>query len=94
VDEKEEILFAAYERIPDSKFRSYMSKKAEDYYDQTGDMAGKTFSYTIKKGKEKYDQLKGDTHSEWGTPSAEEAKVIALQAELNDFKSENLQISK
>jgi hypothetical protein len=94
VDDKEEILFAAYERIPDSKFRSYTSKKAEDYYDQTGDMAGKTFSYIIKKGKE-YDQLKGDdTHYEWGTPSAEEAKVITLQAELNDFKSENLQISK
>jgi hypothetical protein len=94
VNDKEEILFAAYERIPDSKFHSYMSKKTEDYYDQTGDMAGKTFSYIIKKGKEKYDQLKGDTHYEWGTPSAEEAKVIALRAELNDVKSDNLQISK
>jgi hypothetical protein len=57
-------------------------------------MAGKTFSYIIKKGKEKYDQLKSDTHYEWGTPSAEEAKVIALRAKLNDLKSENLQILK
>jgi hypothetical protein len=36
----------------------------------------------------------GSTKYEWGTPSAEEAKVIALQAELNDVKSKNLQISK
>ena len=37
VDDKEEILFATYDRNLDSKFRSYMSKKAEDYI-------------TIKKG--------------------------------------------
>lgn len=94
VDDKEELLFAAYQRVPDAKFRSYMEKKSEEWFDQTGDMAGTDFSTVIKKAKAKADQLKGDTHYEWGTPSPEEAKVIALQAELNDVKSKNLQISK
>jgi hypothetical protein len=71
-----------------------MERLSEDWFDQTGDMAGKGFSHIIKKAKAKSDQLKGDTHYEWGTPSAEEAKVIALQAELNDVKSKNFQISK
>jgi hypothetical protein len=94
IDDKEDILFAAYENVPDAKFRSYMAKKSEEYYDQTGDMAGKDWKFIMKRAKEKYDQLKGDTHYEWGTPSPAEQQVIALQAELADVKSENLQISK
>lgn len=92
MDDKEEILFATYyKRIPDSKSRQYqyMSKKAENNYDQLG----MCFGYIIKKANEKSNQLRGDTHYEWGTPSAEEAKVFALQAELYDVKSENLQIA-
>jgi hypothetical protein len=48
----------------------------------------------MKKAKEKYDLLKSDTHYIWGTPSLAEQKVIALQAQVADLKSENLQISK
>ena len=48
----------------------------------------------MKKAKEKSDLLKRDTTYKWGTPSLAEQKVIALQAEVADLKSENLQISK
>jgi hypothetical protein len=60
----------------------------------SGDMAGKDWKFIMKRAKEKYDQLKGDTHYEWGTPSPAEQQVIALQSKLADVKSENLQISK
>jgi hypothetical protein len=57
-------------------------------------MRGQDWTGIMKKAKQKYDLLKGDTHYKWGTPSIAEQKVIALQAQVEDLKSENLQISK
>jgi hypothetical protein len=34
VEDKEELLFATYSRVPDSKFRSYMERVAEEWFDQ------------------------------------------------------------
>jgi hypothetical protein len=94
VDDKEDILFAAYANVPDAKFQSYMEKKESDWYEDVNDMQGMDWKHITKKAKEKYDSLKSDTHYKWGTPSLAEQKVIALQAQVADLKSENLQISK
>jgi hypothetical protein len=94
VDDKEDILFAAYANIPDGKFQAYMEKKESDWYEDVNDMRGQDWTGIMKKAKQKYDLLKGDTHYKWGTPSIAEQKVIALQAQVEDLKSENLQISK
>ena len=94
VDDKEDLLFAAYANVPDGKFQSYMEKKESDWYEDVNDMQGKDWKDIMKKAKEKYDLLKMDTHYKWGTPSLAEQKVIALQAQLADLKLENLQILK
>jgi hypothetical protein len=94
VEDKEAILFAAYANVPDAKFQSYMEKKESDWYEDVNDMQGKDWKDIMKKAKEKSDLLKSDTTYKWGTPSLAEQKVIALQAEVADLKSENLQISK
>lgn len=94
VDDKEDILFAAYANVPDAKFKSYMEKKESDWYEDVNDMQGTDWKHIMKKAKEKYDLLKGDAHYKWGTLSPAEEQVIALQAQIVDLKSENLQISK
>ena len=94
VEDKEDILFAAYANVPDAKFQSYMEKKESDWYEDVNDMQGKDWKDIMKKAKEKFDLLKCDAHYKWGTPSLAEQKVIALQAQVADLKSENLQISK
>lgn len=94
IDDKEELLFAAYSNVPDFKFRKYMDDRETDYFDSRGDMAGKDYRYIMQLAKQKYDSLLKDTHYKWGTPSPAEQQVIALQAELTEVKSENLQISK
>jgi hypothetical protein len=71
-----------------------MEKKESDWYEDVNDMQGKDWKYIMKKAKEKFDLLKCDAHYKWGTPSLAEQKVIALQAQVADLKSENLQISK
>ena len=57
-------------------------------------MQGKDWKDIMKKAKEKYNLLKSDAQYKWGTPSLAEQKVIALQAEVANLKSENLQILK
>jgi hypothetical protein len=84
VGDKEDLLFAAYTNVPDAKFQSYMEKKESDWYEDVNDMQGTDWKHIMKKAKEKYDLLKSDTQQ----------KVIALQAQVADLKSENLQISK
>ncbi len=38
-DDKEDILFTAYQHISDAEFRKYMGQKKDDYYDNINDMA-------------------------------------------------------
>jgi hypothetical protein len=38
VDDKEDLLFAAYATVPDAKFQSYMEKKESDWYEDVNDM--------------------------------------------------------
>jgi hypothetical protein len=71
-----------------------MDDRETDFFDSRGDMAGKDYRYIMQLAKQKYDSLLKDTHYKWGTPSPAEQQVIALQAELTEVKSENLQISK
>lgn len=94
MDDKEELLFAAYSNVPDYRFRKYMDDRETDYFDSRGDMAGKDYRFIMQLAKQKYDTLLKDTHYKWGTPSPAEQQVIALHAELTEVKSENLQISK
>lgn len=63
VDDKEDLLFQAYANVPDERFVSYIERKREDYYDGIGDMRGKDWRFIMKRAKEKYDQLRGDTLS-------------------------------
>jgi hypothetical protein len=71
-----------------------MEKNESDWYEDVNNMQGTDWKHIMKKAKEKYDLLKSDTHYKWGTPSLAEQKVIALQTQVADLKSENLQISK
>jgi Icc-related predicted phosphoesterase len=41
VDDKEDILFAAYANIPDGKFQAYMEKKESYWDEEVNDMQGK-----------------------------------------------------
>jgi hypothetical protein len=87
--DKEALLFQAYKLgIRDYKFVSYMTKKEEDWYDGTGDMQGTDYKFIIKRAKEKYDQLKADTHYEWGAQSPVDHRVFALQAEISNAQNE------
>ena len=94
VDDKEDILFKAYANVPDGKFQAYMEKKEGEWYEDASDMQGKDWKDIMKMAKAKFDLLKGDSRYTWGTLSPAEQQVIALQAQLADLKSSNLQISK
>ena len=93
-DDKEDILFAAYQHVPDAEFRKYMSQKKDDYYDNINDMSNADYRMIMLKAKTKYDMLLSNKDRPFGSPSDEEQHVIALQAELNEVKDSNLKLSK
>ncbi len=93
-DDKEDILFAAYQHVPDAEFRKYMGQKKDDYYDNINDMANADYKTIMLKAKTKYDMLLSNKDRPFGSPSEEEQHVIALQAELNEVKDSNLKLSK
>jgi hypothetical protein len=93
-DDKEDILFAAYQHVPDAEFRKYMNQKKDDYYDNINDMANADYRVIMLKAKTKYDMLLSSKDRPFGTPSDEEQQVIALKAELEHFKDSNLKLSK
>lgn len=47
-DNKEDILFAAYQHVPDAEFRKYSQKK-DDYYDNINDMANAGYKTIMPK---------------------------------------------
>jgi hypothetical protein len=93
-DDKEDILFAAYQHVPDAEFRKYMSQKKDDYYDNINDMANADYRTIMLKAKTKYDMLMANKDRPFGSPSDEEQQVIALKAELEQFKDSNFKLSK
>jgi hypothetical protein len=93
-DDKEDILFAAYQHVPDAEFRKYMNQKKDDYYDNINNMANADYRVIMLKAKTKYDMLLSSKDMPFGTPSDEEQQVIALKAELEQFKDSNLKLSK
>jgi hypothetical protein len=93
-DDKEDILFAAYQHVPDAEFRKYMSQKKDDYYDNINDMVNADYRTIMIKAKTKYDMLLANKDRPFGTPSDEEQQVIALKAELEQFKDTNFKLSK
>jgi hypothetical protein len=93
-DDKEDILFAAYQHVPDAEFRKYMGQKKDDYYDNINDMANADYKTIMLKAKTEYDMLMLSKDRPFGSPSEEEQHVIALQAELNKVKDSNLKLSK
>jgi hypothetical protein len=93
-DDKEDILFSAYQHVPDAEFRKYMNQKRDDYYDNINDMADADYRTIMMKAKTKYDMLVSSKDRPFGTPSDEEQQVIALKAELTQVKDSNLKLSK
>lgn len=94
VNDKEGILFETYSHVPDAKFRTYMAKKKDDFYDDVNDMKGTTYEDIMKKAAAKFHLLKVATDHVWGAPSDEEAQVIALKAELIKVNDKALKLSK
>jgi len=93
-DDKEDILFAAYQHVPDAEFRKYMNQKKDDYYDNINDMINADYKTIMLKAKTKYDMLLSNKDRPFGTPSDEEQQAIALKAEIQQFKDTNLKLSK
>ncbi len=93
-DGKEDILFSAYQHVPNNEFRKYMSQKKDDYYDNINDMANADYRTIMLKAKTKYDMLLSNKDRPFGTPTDEEQQVIALKAELTQVKDSNLKLSK
>ena len=93
-DDKEDILFAASQHVPDAEFMKYMGQKKDDYYDNINDMANADYKTILLKVKTKYNMLLSDKDRPFGSPSKDEQHVIALQAELNEVKDSNLKLSK
>ena len=93
-DDKEDILFATYQHVPDAEFRKYMSQKKDDYYDNINDMINADYRTIMMKAKTKYDMLLANKDRPFGTPSDEERQVIALKAELEQFKDTSFKLSK
>ncbi len=56
-DDKEDILFAAYQHVPDVEFRKYMNQKKENYYDNINDMVNADYRTIMMKAKTKYNML-------------------------------------
>ncbi len=52
-DDKEDILSAAYQHVPDAEFRNYMSQKKDDYYVNIKDMANADYKTIMLKEKTK-----------------------------------------
>ena len=71
-----------------------MNQKKDDYYDNINDMANADYRVIMLKAKTKYDMLLSSKDRSFGTPSYEEQQVIALKAELEQFKDSNLKLSK
>jgi hypothetical protein len=82
-DDKEDILFSAYQNVPDAEFRKYMNQKKDDYYDNINNMANADYQVIMLKAKTNKDRP-------FGAPTDEEQQVIALKAELEHFKDSNL----
>ena len=93
-DDKEDILFAAYQHVPDAEFRKYMNQKRDDYYDNINDMVNADYRTIVLKAMTKYDMLLSNKDRPFGTLSDEEQQVIAIKAELEQFKDTNLKLSK
>lgn len=94
VEDKEGILFNTYSHVPDAEFRKYMKDKKDAYIEDINDMKGAKWEDIMKKAMAKYKLLQSDTTYEWGSPSEEESKIIALRAEVLEIKDKNLQLSK
>jgi hypothetical protein len=76
-------LFAAYLAVPDRKFVEYVEKQ-KDKYDKGEDISPKLLmQIALTKFKDR------TRAGKWQAPSADEAQIIALKAELQDIKANN-----
>jgi len=71
-----------------------MNQKKDDYYDNINDMVNADYRTIMMKAKTKYDMLVANKDRPFGTPSDEEQQVIALKAELEQFKNTNFKLSR
>jgi hypothetical protein len=71
-----------------------MNQKKDDYYDNISDMINADYHMIMLKAKTKYDMLLSNKDRPFGAPSDEEQQVIALKAELEQFKDTNFRLSK
>ena len=90
VPDKEGILFATYDKVPDKDFCDYMKRQKDDFYDNCGDMKNATYIDILKKAAGKFNNMKQDPTHQWGTLSEADQKVIALEALLD----KNLKLTK
>ena len=90
VNDKEGILFSTYAQVPDKDFRDYMKRQKDDYLDNSGDMKNADYLAIMKKAASKFNSMKQDPTHQWGQPSEEDQKVIALEALLD----KNLKLTK
>ena len=93
-DDKEDIWFTAYQHVPDAEFGKYISKKKDNYYNNINDRVNADYKVIMLKAKTKYDMLISSKDRPFGTPSDEEQQVLALKAELEQFKDSNFKLSK
>jgi hypothetical protein len=73
-------LFRAYKSVSDKEFIRYIKDKETDYED--GEDV--TASELMSKAKNRYKTMM--QNGEWNSPTEDEAKIIALQAEMKAFK--------
>jgi hypothetical protein len=88
------VIFATYQHVPDGEFRKYMTQKKYDYYANINDMVNGDYHTIMLIAKTKYDMLLSNKDQPFGTSLNEEQQVIALKAELEQFKDTNFTLSK
>jgi hypothetical protein len=79
-------LFKAYAVVPDAKFRAYIETKKSEYEEGRMAMDGSPFTseYLMLLGDNKCKGMK--QNKTWIAPSAEDEKIVALQAEVSKLQ--------
>lgn len=70
-------LFKAYKTVPDKEFNRYIAQKESDYEEENVDMSPESL---MSKAKTRFEILQDK--QVWKAPSAEEEKIVALEAKL------------
>jgi hypothetical protein len=83
VDDSVNIFFSAYMVVPCNNFRSYIKRKQDVYTDGTLTLMHEEL---IMLATNKFNLLKQE--GTWGAKSADEDKIVAMQAELTALKGQ------